>query len=88
MQSIRRPGAGFHSNILMGGADSAEAVKPFEWSEAELNISSDRTGRESGLSYHLVDEIISFLEADRLFALKHVVPASLYSTVHPHAVWI
>ena len=31
---------------------SAEAVKPFEWSEAKLNISSDRTDRLRGLSYH------------------------------------
>jgi len=38
---------------MIGGARSAEAVKPFEWSEAELNISSDRTDRVSGLSYRL-----------------------------------
>ncbi len=50
-RSIRRSGADFRSNGLTGGARSAAAVKPFEWSEAEFNISSDRTDRESGLSY-------------------------------------
>jgi len=51
MRSIRRSGADFRSNDLIGGARSAAAIKSFEWSEAELNISSDRTDRGSGPSY-------------------------------------
>ena len=51
MRSIRRSGADFRSNGLIGGARSAAAVKPFEWSKAELNISPDRTDRASGPSY-------------------------------------
>ncbi len=34
---------------MIGGAHSAEAFKPFGWSEAELNLSSARTDRLRGL---------------------------------------
>ena len=71
MRSIRRFGADFRSNGLIGGAHSAEAVKPFEWSEAKLNISSDRTDRVSGLSYRLTSPAAkSIATKERRFLLS------------------